>query len=98
MRHKIAEYKVTHIGNDWLTYALLQIEGDEKDNIVEKIHEQPFTENMTLDAIKCLIEAKELKGYQISLKEDKRKYYITWVKHIDEELNMRIRINVSRRF
>lgn len=75
LRYKIVDYKAEHSGSDWLTYALLQIEGDEKDKIVEAIFEQQFVKEMSLSMVMCLIEAKELRGYKIHSREEVEEYF-----------------------
>ena len=75
LRDKIAHYKIKHDSMDWLTYALLQIEGDEKDKYIDAIYEKIFTKDMNLATVMCLIEAKELKGYNIKKKEKVEKYF-----------------------
>ena len=75
MRYKIAKYKEDHIESDWLTYALLQIEGEEKEKIVDKIYRQAFAQDMDLATVKCLIEAKELRGYRIKTRAELEAYF-----------------------
>lgn len=86
MRYKIATYKENHIENDWLTYALLQIEGDEKDKIVEEIYGQTFAQNMNLATVKCLIEAKELRGYHIKTREETEEYFDELIREYESTL------------
>ncbi len=74
MRHKVAQYKSVHPEVDWLTYALLQIEGDEKTKIAEKICNQIDTSNMDLVAAKCLIETDEIIGYKEKSKDGYKRY------------------------
>lgn len=75
LRAKIVTYKVEHDSIDWLTYALLQIEGDEKDRYIEALCKQRFSTEMNLAMVMCLIEARELKGYHIKSREKVEKYF-----------------------
>lgn len=71
----IWEYKGQHQELDWLTYALLQIECEEKYRLADKIFSMEFDENMPLSTIRCLIEAKELHSYKINDREARESYY-----------------------
>lgn len=82
----ILEYKKEHPGLDWLTYALLQVEGDKKYELICSIYPQNFTAEMPLSNVICLIEAKELHGYTISDKEPRREYYKACAKEFETAL------------
>ena len=88
MRHKIATYKKNNLENDWLTYALLQIEGNEKDEIIEKIYAQKFKPDMDLAMVKCLIEAKELRGYHVKQREEAEEYFDKLVQEYESYLEI----------
>ena len=87
MRYKIAKYKEADTRCDWLMYALLQIEGNEKNEIVEKLYQLKLDLNMELATVKCLIEAKELKGYYIETKEKRQAYLEKLIYEYENILN-----------
>lgn len=60
---------------DWLTYALLQVEGNEKYTISEDIYDNQITKTLSLSSIMCIIEAKELHGYSLSGRKEREVYY-----------------------
>lgn len=88
MKYKIAAYKKNHIENDWLKYALLQIEGDEKYEIVEEIYGRTFAPEMDLATVKCLIDAKELRGYHIKTKEETEEYFDELIDEYESTLKL----------
>lgn len=88
MRYKIAKYKEIDTRSDWLTYALLQIEGNEKNEIVEKLYGVKFDLNMELATVKCLIESKELKGYYIEAREKREEYLENLICEYENILNL----------
>lgn len=69
LRDHIRNYKNNSSKAGWLTYALLQIEGNEKNDVVEALYKKEFRADMDLAEEKCLVEAKELWGYQQKGKE-----------------------------
>ena len=95
MRYKIAKYKEADTRSDWLTYALLQIEGNEKNEIVEKLYGMEFDLSMELATVKCLIEAKELKGYSIEAKEEREKYLENLICEYENILNRVSNIDIK---
>lgn len=74
LRSKISKYKSVNTGSDWLTYGLLQIEGDDKNKLVENLYQTTFEPDIKLSTEMCLIEAKELKAYQIHDKKEREEY------------------------
>ena len=74
LRAQISKYKNENNGSDWLTYGLLQIEGDDKNKLVENLYQTAFEPDIGLSTVMCLIEAKELKAYQIHDKEELEEY------------------------
>lgn len=74
-RNVISKYKEQHKELDWLTYAMLQIEGVEKNELVNDFFDKEFEDNMTLSVVMCIIEIKELYGYMLDKKEERKAYY-----------------------
>ncbi|MBU4319374.1 MAG: tetratricopeptide repeat protein [Proteobacteria bacterium] len=64
-----------HRDPDWLTYSLLQVEGEQKDNIHKKIHDQQISSGHSLASLMCIIDAKEVYSYTIEDREERETYY-----------------------
>jgi tetratricopeptide (TPR) repeat protein len=60
---------------DWLTYALLQAEGEEKLVLQQKIYLLEISPSLSLPFIMCLIDAKEAYAYTIENINEREKYY-----------------------
>jgi tetratricopeptide (TPR) repeat protein len=60
---------------DWLTYALLQVEGEKKYDIHTQIYNEEITSALNLSSVMCIIEAKEIHSYKIDDSEKRRIYY-----------------------
>ncbi len=60
---------------NWLTYSLLQVEGNKKTAIQETLYNESIQENMELSAIRCIIDSKEAHSYIIDNKKEREKYY-----------------------
>jgi len=60
---------------DWLTYALLQIEGEVKKRIHEEIYAKEITPDHNLASVMCIIDAKEMHSYKIEDLQERRAYY-----------------------
>ncbi|NIA12130.1 MAG: tetratricopeptide repeat protein [Nitrospiraceae bacterium] len=60
---------------DWLTYGLLQVEGEVKQEIHEKIFSIPITPDLSLASVMCTIDAKEVHSYTIESSDSRRSYY-----------------------
>lgn len=80
----IYQYKQNNTEIDWLTYALLQLEGNEKNEIVKELSTNIFVKDMSLPKIMCLIEAKELAGYDIKDEDKLEQYYVNLIKEYQE--------------
>lgn len=61
---------------DWLTYALMQIEGEEKYTIANRICNMEIIDTMPLPVVMCIIEAKELAAYKLEDCTLRRDYYL----------------------
>ena len=61
--------------SDWLTYALLQIEGEVKDHIHDQIFDKEVTPDLTLASVMCIIDAKEMHSYKIDNRLERITYY-----------------------
>lgn len=64
-----------YILGGWLTYALLQIENDEKKNIYSKLYNDQLTPSLSLSKLKCIVDAKELYAYTIESKSERQVFY-----------------------
>lgn len=71
---------------DWLTYALLQYEGDLKISIHEKLYDQEIIPDLTLASAMCVIESKEIHSYTINNQNDRQSYYEKCVEDFDDAL------------
>ncbi|WP_292933178.1 tetratricopeptide repeat protein [Noviherbaspirillum sp.] len=60
---------------DWLTYALLQIDGEVRMGIHEQIYAKQITATPSLASVMCIIDAKEAHAYTIEDQEQRRGYY-----------------------
>lgn len=60
---------------DWITYALLQIEGEVKNHIQDQIFDKEITPDLTLASVMCIIDAKETHAYKIDNPQDRRAYF-----------------------
>lgn len=60
---------------DWLTYALLQIEGEVKNHIHDQIFDKEITPDLTLASVMCVIDAKEMHAYKIDTPLERIAYY-----------------------
>ncbi|MFZ2171291.1 MAG: tetratricopeptide repeat protein, partial [Methylococcaceae bacterium] len=60
---------------DWLTYALLQVEGEMKQDIHKQIHAKEITPDLNLASVMSIIDAKEVHSYTITDSDERRKYY-----------------------
>jgi tetratricopeptide (TPR) repeat protein len=61
---------------DWLTYALLQIDGDARTRIHEQIYSKAITSSSNLAAVMCIIDAKESYAYSIKEVDQRKEYYM----------------------
>lgn len=71
----IKEYKSRERQIDWLTYALLQVEREEKHTIANEIYMGRFEKDMSLAVVMCLIEAKEIFSYTIVSRDEREAFY-----------------------
>ena len=60
---------------DWLTYALLQIEGEVKNHIHDQIFDKEITPDLTLASVMCIIDAKEMHAYKVDKPLERIAYY-----------------------
>lgn len=58
---------------DWITYALVQVEGETKDEICKLIFQNDLTPDLPLSAVMSIIDAKEAHAY--TLEGEKRNEY-----------------------
>jgi hypothetical protein len=72
--------------SDWLTYALLQVEGSRKSDIQESLYKEKIAADMELPNILSIIDAKEAHAYSIDDKGKREAYY---KECIQEYLNIR---------
>lgn len=62
-------------GPDWLTYALLQVEGPMKKEIFKDLHTLEISKELSLSSVMCIIDSKEIYSYTIESIEDRNEYY-----------------------
>lgn len=60
---------------DWLTYALLQVEGDRKAKIQGSLSQEQITENIDISRALSIIDSKEAHAYSIVDKDERETYY-----------------------
>lgn len=60
---------------DWLTYAILQVEGNKKTEIQEALASESIIADMELPSVLSIIDAKEAHAYLIEDKKNREKYY-----------------------
>ena len=75
---------------DWIHYALLQLEGDQKLELHNEIHDQKITSESSLQKVKSVIDAKEIHSYTIEDNNTRNDYYINCALTYDELLSERI--------
>ncbi len=68
-------YNTSEQDLDWLTYAILQVEGEERFKVMTSIYDNELNASLTLSSIMCIIEAKELYSYEIDNQKDREIYY-----------------------
>ncbi|GIT98797.1 tetratricopeptide repeat protein [Sulfurovum sp. TSL1] len=60
---------------DWITYALLQVEGEAKENIYRNIYKKDILKVENIASLLCIIDAKETHAYSIEDKDERSSYY-----------------------
>ncbi len=60
---------------DWITYALLQVEGPVKKEIYKDIYPLDIKENLSLASVMCIIDAKEVFSFTIQDGNERNNYY-----------------------
>ncbi len=60
---------------DWLTYGLLQVEGEIKQELHDQIYASKITYGLSLASVMCIIEAKEVHSYTIENSEQRKHYF-----------------------
>ncbi|WP_017498540.1 hypothetical protein [Flavobacterium sp. WG21] len=60
---------------NWITYALLQIEGIKRQQIQQTLHNEQILPHMTLASILCLIDSKEAYAYSLTDENEKNEYF-----------------------
>ncbi|MDD4950573.1 tetratricopeptide repeat protein [Sulfuricurvum sp.] len=60
---------------DWITYALLQVEGEAKEDIYRNIFEKDILNAKSVASLLCIIDAKETHSYSIKDKDARSSYY-----------------------
>ncbi len=61
--------------SDWITYALLQVEGEVKEKISKNIFDNKISKVNSLASLLCLIDAKETHAYTIEFGEKRTTYF-----------------------
>jgi len=62
-------------GKNWITYAILQVEGTKRDAIQKKLNKESIEQNMDLASVLCLIDSKEAHAYSIKNEEEREAYF-----------------------
>jgi tetratricopeptide (TPR) repeat protein len=60
---------------DWITYALLQIEGEVSESIYKDLYNKDILKVKNLASLLCIIDAKETHSYSIDNKDERSLYY-----------------------
>jgi len=60
---------------DWLMYALMQAGGDVRSEIAAFLHELPITDECSLAAVLCIVDAREEFAYTIDQNITRQAYY-----------------------
>lgn len=60
---------------DWISYALLQVEGPVKQEIYQHFHSLEITYTLSLASIMCIIDSKEIHSYSIEDSDERNQYY-----------------------
>ncbi|CAA0189528.1 tetratricopeptide repeat protein [Tenacibaculum maritimum] len=83
---------------DWLTYAILQVEGNKKSEIQEALACESIIADMELPSVLSIIDAKEAHAYLIEDKKDREKYYKECIKEYssakDNSVNEELKIEL----
>ena len=72
---------------DWLTYALLQIDGASNLGIVELLYPRSISTASSLQELLCIIDAKEIHAYKIEDKDEKQKFFKACAQEYAEAIN-----------
>lgn len=70
---------------DWLLYALMQLEGQNRLLAHELLHGHKLDKDSSLVLVKSVIDAKEIHSYTIEDREERKKYYLTCI-HLYDQL------------
>lgn len=73
--------------DDWLTYALLQCEGELKIDIHKALCIKEITPDLSLSSVMCIIDAKEVQAYTITNNDERQAYYEKCVEIFEKALN-----------
>ncbi len=75
---------------DWIHYALLQLEGEQKLELHNELHDQKITAGSTLQKVKSVIDAKEIHSYTIKDDDIRTDYYMNCAVMYDELLRQQV--------
>ncbi|AUG53492.1 tetratricopeptide repeat protein [Thalassospira marina] len=87
--------KRSEIRLDWLSYALLQIEGDAKQSLCKDIEFKKITPELPLSEVMCLIDAKEAYAYTIEDQDKRKLYYENCANQFSEALENQVSPDVA---
>jgi hypothetical protein len=73
---------------NWITYALLQVEGEKRDKIQEVLYKELILPEMDLASILCLIDSKEAHAYSIDDEEEKAIYFKNCIVEYEDALKI----------
>ncbi|MDG2632469.1 tetratricopeptide repeat protein [Vibrio parahaemolyticus] len=59
----------------WLTYALLQIENEEKERVYGDLWKEEITQSSSLSKVMCIVDAKEFHAYTIEDQSERQAFY-----------------------
>jgi hypothetical protein len=72
---------------DWITYALIQIEGEASESIYKELYQEDILKVENLASLLCIIDAKETHSYSIDDKDERSLYYKTCADEYEKGIN-----------
>ncbi|WP_026838876.1 hypothetical protein [Gillisia sp. JM1] len=73
---------------NWVTYALLQVEGSKREEIQKFLHKESILADMDLSSILCIIDSKEAHAYAIEDKKERDVYFKTCITEYEHALKI----------
>ncbi|ELL9329097.1 YfgM family protein [Vibrio parahaemolyticus] len=72
---KKVHFSGNHELGSWITYALLQIENEEKDKVYGTLWKEKISQSSSLSKVMCIVDAKEFHAYTIDDQSERHAFY-----------------------